>query len=380
MSGSKGTYGGDDHHQYESHGSSAHQSRPQQTTEATGGDQSSSANWYSGNVADNSAYYSYDPQSYAQYQGSSNTGGEYSAYGTDYKNTAPSHDSYGDRQESGMSNYGRYDRSDRSRQSRPPPVDESSDGIQKQADTIYISNLPQDVDEEKLAAHFGSIGVLKIDRKTRKPKIWIYFDKTTNLPKGDATLTYDDPPSADAAIDWFGGKEFMGNIIQVSKAERKTNGPPVGGRFGGGGGGGRGGNSGGGGFRGGDSGRGGGGGYGGGGGGRGGYGGGGGNAPPPKEGDWTCEGCSANNFARRNECFKCHARRPADSMGGSSNRGGGGGGGYRGRDRNDDGGRSGGGGGGGRGGDRRDDYGRHAGGGRDDSYRKDRHERRDRPY
>lgn len=39
-----------------------------------------------------------------------------------------------------------------------------------------------------------------------------------------ATITYDDPPSADAAIDWFGGKEFMGNVIQVSKAERKMNG------------------------------------------------------------------------------------------------------------------------------------------------------------
>lgn len=38
-----------------------------------------------------------------------------------------------------------------------------------------------------------------------------------------ATLTYDDPPSADAAIEWFGGKEFMGNIIKVSKAERKLN-------------------------------------------------------------------------------------------------------------------------------------------------------------
>jgi hypothetical protein len=34
-------------------------------------------------------------------------------------------------------------------------------------------------------------------------------------------LTYDDPPSADAAIQWFGGKEFMGNIIEVTKAERK---------------------------------------------------------------------------------------------------------------------------------------------------------------
>jgi hypothetical protein len=38
-----------------------------------------------------------------------------------------------------------------------------------------------------------------------------------------ATLTYDDPPSADAAIEWFGGKEFMGNIIEVTKAERKMN-------------------------------------------------------------------------------------------------------------------------------------------------------------
>jgi hypothetical protein len=38
-------------------------------------------------------------------------------------------------------------------------------------------------------------------------------------------LTYDDPPSADAAIEWFGGKEFMGNIIQVTKAERKL--PPA---------------------------------------------------------------------------------------------------------------------------------------------------------
>ncbi|KAI8094986.1 uncharacterized protein B0P05DRAFT_524190, partial [Gilbertella persicaria] len=92
-------------------------------------------------------------------------------------------------------------------------------------DTVYITNLPQDVTEEKLAAHFGSIGIIKTDKKLRKPKIWIYLDKATNMPKGDATLTYDDPPSADAAIEWFGGKEFMGNIIQVSKAERKINMP-----------------------------------------------------------------------------------------------------------------------------------------------------------
>lgn len=78
-------------------------------------------------------------------------------------------------------------------------------GLHRIEDTIYITNLPQDVTEEKLAEHFGSIGIIKTDKKLRKPKsklsflnhskksllisfshlVWIYVDKTTNLPKGD---------------------------------------------------------------------------------------------------------------------------------------------------------------------------------------------------
>ena len=30
----------------------------------------------------------------------------------------------------------------------------------------------------------------------------------------------------------------------------------------------------------------------------------------PAPGDWFCTACSASNFARRNECFKCNAARP----------------------------------------------------------------------
>ncbi|KAG0171951.1 hypothetical protein DFQ28_010585 [Apophysomyces sp. BC1034] len=266
----------------------------------------------------------------ASYYGNNGGGGERSSYDD------------GDRNAS-RGGYGRQDQWDRSgRSQHGRSTSDNGDGIQKMADTIYISNLPQDVDEEKLAAHFGSIGVLKIDRKTRKPK---------------TTLTYDDPPSADAAIDWFGGKEFMGNVIQVSKAERKVPQAATGGRFdrrgGRGGGGPR--------FRegGGRESRGDGGGS------------GGSSSFPSKEGDWACESCGVNNFARRNECFKCHARRsdPSGGSGGGSSSGGRGGssrGSYRDGDRD-------------RG--RRDEYGRHSGGGRDDgSYRKDRHERRDRPY
>lgn len=35
----------------------------------------------------------------------------------------------------------------------------------------------------------------------------IYSDKATGRPKGEATVSFDDPPSAKAAIDWFDGKD-----------------------------------------------------------------------------------------------------------------------------------------------------------------------------
>lgn len=34
----------------------------------------------------------------------------------------------------------------------------------------------------------------------------IYNDKATGRPKGEATVSFDDPPSAKAAIDWFDGR------------------------------------------------------------------------------------------------------------------------------------------------------------------------------
>ncbi|GAA5814089.1 hypothetical protein MFLAVUS_007579 [Mucor flavus] len=320
-----------------------------------------------------------DGQGYQQYDGGyQQSSNDYPSYGG---NNGPS-GGFRDR------GYGRQDRyAQESRYDSRPPVNDS--GIHRIEDTVYINNLPQDVTEEKLAEHFGSIGIIKTDKKLKKPKIWIYVDKTTNLPKGDATLTYDDPPSADAAIQWFGGKEFMGNIIEVTKAERKMTIPPergsggFGGDRGGGGGGDRRGGRGG--FR--DHS----------GGGRGGGMGGGGGGREPREGDWTCDGCSANNFSRRDECFKCHAQKPggAGGSGGGSRRGGGGGGdrgSYRGDrsggdrggdrgdrndrgDRGDRGDRD-------RGGDRRERFDDRSRGGGRDEYRKDtsRHERRDRPY
>lgn len=72
-------------------------------------------------------------------------------------------------------------------------------------DTIFISGLPEDTTEEQLNEYFGQIGLVKIDKNTRNPKIWIYKDKTSGKGKGEATLTYDDPPTASSAITWFNG-------------------------------------------------------------------------------------------------------------------------------------------------------------------------------
>ncbi len=43
----------------------------------------------------------------------------------------------------------------------------------------------------------------------------------TNQPKGDATVTYEDPHAAGAAVEWFNNTDFHGTVISVSIAESK---------------------------------------------------------------------------------------------------------------------------------------------------------------
>ncbi|CAH1957878.1 unnamed protein product [Acanthoscelides obtectus] len=231
-----------------------------------------------------------------------------------------------------------------------------------------------DLNEDDIADHFGSIGIIKMDKRTQKRKVWLYKDKLTGLSKGEATVTYDDANAAQSAISWFDGKDFKGNVIKVQLATKKDNwsggGMGRGGGFGGGGGGGGYGGGGGGGF----GGRGGsrdGGPRGGGGGG-----GGGGRDREGRDGDWKCPNpdCGNTNFAWRNQCNRCSEAKPEGAGGGDGDdrRGGGrdrdgggrdrprGGGGFRGGDRGGRGfGRGGGGGRGGFGGG-----GRGGGGGR----------------
>ncbi|GKD11591.1 transcription initiation factor TFIID subunit 15, partial [Tanacetum coccineum] len=126
------------------------------------------------------------------------------------------------------------------------------------------------------------------DKRTGRPKIWIYRDKVTNEPKGDATVTYEDPYAAQSAVEWFNNKEFHGTMIEVLMADGLDMSESGGmGR-------GRGDAS--------------------------------GNAPPKawqQDGDWMCPNtsCMNVNFAFRGVCNHCGSAGPAGASGGGGGRG-----------------------------------------------------------
>ncbi|XP_031748305.1 RNA-binding protein FUS isoform X11 [Xenopus tropicalis] len=260
-----------------------------------------------------------------------------------------------------------------------PPRHEMAEQDNSDNNTIFVQGLGENVTVESVADYFKQIGIIKTNKKTGQPMINLYTDRETGKLKGEATVSFDDPPSAKAAIDWFDGKEFSGNPIKVSFATRRADFNSRGGGNGrgrgrGGGPMGRGGF---GGPPGGSGSRGGSGGYPSGGGGQ------------QRAGDWKCPNpsCENMNFSWRNECNQCKAPKPEGPGGpggshmggdviaggfGDERRGGRGGfdrGGFRGRGGDRGGFR------GGRGGDRGG-----FGPGKMDSRGDHRQDRRDRPY
>ncbi|KAI3359964.1 hypothetical protein L3Q82_013847, partial [Scortum barcoo] len=97
-----------------------------------------------------------------------------------------------------------------------------SDQDNSDNNTIFVQGLGDDYTVESVADFFKQIGIIKVNKKTGLPMINLYTDRETGKLKGEATVSFDDPPSAKAAIDWFDGKDFNGNPIKVSFATRRA--------------------------------------------------------------------------------------------------------------------------------------------------------------
>ena len=74
---------------------------------------------------------------------------------------------------------------------------------------IFIEGLPLNVRIPELVEYFSTVGKIKIDRESNKPRVWLYHDKRTGDPTGEATITYYDHETQIRALERFNGQRFM---------------------------------------------------------------------------------------------------------------------------------------------------------------------------
>ncbi len=94
---------------------------------------------------------------------------------------------------------------------------------------IFVEGLPLDAKIPDLLKYFSSVGNVKNDRLTKKPRIWLYHDKMTNQPTGECTITYNDNQSQMRALQTFDGQYYEGKPIRVTPSIVKAHmaKPPV---------------------------------------------------------------------------------------------------------------------------------------------------------
>ncbi|XP_016950821.1 uncharacterized protein LOC108025074 [Drosophila biarmipes] len=91
-----------------------------------------------------------------------------------------------------------------------------------QQDTIFVLGMRLNVTKNDIIVFFGKLGMIKTDEATNKPKIFVYKNKMTGRSKGEATITYTTPFSAQAAISCLSGAKFMGQTLTVLPAYLST--------------------------------------------------------------------------------------------------------------------------------------------------------------
>lgn len=77
---------------------------------------------------------------------------------------------------------------------------------------IYVTGLPPDCTEEEIASIFCKAGIIDLDPETQQPKIKIYLDQASGLPKGDASICYARAESVDLAVTLLDEAPFRPSV------------------------------------------------------------------------------------------------------------------------------------------------------------------------
>jgi len=81
---------------------------------------------------------------------------------------------------------------------------------------IFVEGLPHSCKIPELVQYFSTVGEIKLDRESKKPRVWLYTDKLSGQPTGEATITYKNPASQSLALATFNNKMYQGRVIQVT--------------------------------------------------------------------------------------------------------------------------------------------------------------------
>jgi HIV Tat-specific factor 1 len=97
---------------------------------------------------------------------------------------------------------------------------------------IYVTGLPNDTNEEEVAAYFSKVGIIDLDPETQKPKIKLYrhkqegeSDDQSRTLKGDASICYARPESVELALQILDENLFRdGATLSVQRAKFEQHG------------------------------------------------------------------------------------------------------------------------------------------------------------
>lgn len=91
------------------------------------------------------------------------------------------------------------------------------------SDCIFISGLPKNIQKEDIINTFSTVGKIKVAKGTQR--IFLFLDRKTKDPIGDATVTFTSAESAQKAIEVFNNTDFNGHgeiTVQIAKPEQKN--------------------------------------------------------------------------------------------------------------------------------------------------------------